>query len=1006
MTEINKHHRVTPIDESDFEFYFNENKVTNDFLANYPFLLSLEQIKKEFKVKNFDHALENDNIICIRSPIKMSRYSTLPSLFVRKTDKKLLKNMLITYSKDNFFTFVPVTEKRKIEDTFLLMKKEKISVAKYRTIIIDYFTLQQKYNTDIELIFFILKSYNNKSISSDPIKAYDTFINKYNTEYPIKNKEYLQSLVQAEIEKQERARINLLKKIEKEKKEEQERLERLEKQRAEDKIKEEKRNSAIYYSIQHMKDYYGQYINLFSENNIIKLTSQSINNFLNQIYDFDIDSEERNQFIIEILKKENSSFEIVNSLDKFFYSVDYKEINDLKKLNALIHRLEQRYVEDDLYIYPTINIKSKINTNKTKNKNKNRLIINLKLNQHKEEQQINSADFYNIRNKIESQFIYILDNFFDSLKNDLIKVIENNLYINLSDKINIFNESFNRVRQNILAKIIERVKDRIINIQYTLNNNFSLDQLNSEIFFIKKEVLNNIRMQFPFVYNLFKDNIIFEFKKELVAQNIFFSDYKDIFPNARKIEREIVYFSGTTNSGKTYAAFEELKNAESGIYLAPLRLLAIEGQEEIEKRGIECSMLTGEERDVKNSSFLSCTIEMADYNNYYDVAIIDEVQMLVDEQRGAAWLQAIVGIRAKKIILVGSPDIAKQVEFLAKYLNEPIKTVSFERKNPLLISEKIDIDQKLPQGTAVIAFSKNKVYALKEHFSRLGNSVSIIYGALPPNIKRENAELFKNGQSEILISTDAIAMGLNLPIKTIVFYETEKYDGKSVINLPVALVKQISGRAGRYGIYEEGHITAFYKHDYQYIKRNLHEDSTCYERTFRCHITTEIFSKIKEISKINNVSDIIDIFDKNIKFNFIDTYVTEEQKIIAKFLNNYNDYFKDHEIVKIIRSPFFDNNLSINLVKFFVESIVKSRKEKDIIYTSNFLNKFDYLIGKNTHEEVQYKSYDLLSNFIFSFIEFEALEEYVLKTKEKLSEQIRVYAVERELKRIHKKNNR
>lgn len=1001
MTEINRHHRVTPIDESDFEFYFNENKVTNDFLANYPFLLSLEQIKKEFKVKNFDHSLENENIICIRSPIKMSRYSTLPSLFVRKTDNKLLNDMLMNYSKDNFFTFVPVAEKRKIEETFLLMKKEKISVAKYRTIIIDYYTLKQKYHTDIELIFSILKSYSNKSISSNPIKAYDIFIDKYNTEFPIKNKEYLDNLAKAEIEKQERARINLLKKIEKEKKEEQQRLELLEKQRAEDKIKLDKKNSAIHYSIQYMKDYYSKYIYLFSENNIIKLTTQSINNALNEIYKFDIDSEERNQFIIEFIKKENFSLEIVNSLDKFFYSVDYKEINDLKKLNDLIHRREHRYIQDDLYIYPSINGKAKINT--TKAKNKHRIIINLKLNQHKEQPIINSEEFYNIRNKIEPKFTYILDDFFDSFKEDFIKVIENNLFITLSDKINIFNKSFDRVRKNILSKIIDRFKDQIINIQHTLGNNFSLQQLNNEIAIIKKEVVNNIRIKFPFVYNLFKDNIIFEFKKELVAQNIFFSDYKDIFSNARKIDREIVYFSGTTNSGKTYAAFEELKNAESGIYLAPLRLLAIEGQEEIEKRGIECSMLTGEERDVKNSSFLSCTIEMADYNTYYDVAIIDEVQMLVDEQRGAAWLQAIVGIRAKKIILVGSPDISRQVEFLAKYLNEPIKTVSFERKNPLSISERIDIDKKLPQGTAVIAFSKNKVYALKEHFSRLGNSVSIIYGALPPNIKRENAELFKNGESEVLISTDAIAMGLNLPIQTIVFYETEKYDGKSVINLPIALVKQISGRAGRYGIYEEGHITAFYKHDYQYIKRNLHEDSTCYERTFRCYITTEIFSKIKEISKINNVSDIIDIFDKNIKFNFIDTYVTEEQKTIAKFLNNYNDYFNDYEIVKIIRSPFFDNKLSINLVKFFVESIVKARKDKDIVYVGNFLNTFDYLIGKYTHEEIQYKSYDLLSNFIFSFREFDDLEEYVLKTKEKLNELIRRYAVERELKRLYKK---
>ena len=49
---------------------------------------------------------------------------------------------------------------------------------------------------------------------------------------------------------------------------------------------------------------------------------------------------------------------------------------------------------------------------------------------------------------------------------------------------------------------------------------------------------------------------------------------------------------GGTNTGKTYESLNRLAQAESGVYLAPLRLLALEVQESIVERGVNCSMLT------------------------------------------------------------------------------------------------------------------------------------------------------------------------------------------------------------------------------------------------------------------------------------------------------------------------------------------------------------------------------------------------------------------------------
>ncbi len=56
---------------------------------------------------------------------------------------------------------------------------------------------------------------------------------------------------------------------------------------------------------------------------------------------------------------------------------------------------------------------------------------------------------------------------------------------------------------------------------------------------------------------------------------------------------------GGTNTGKTYAGFQRLQQAATGVYLAPLRLLALEAQEVLLDAGVDCSLTTGEEEDCR-----------------------------------------------------------------------------------------------------------------------------------------------------------------------------------------------------------------------------------------------------------------------------------------------------------------------------------------------------------------------------------------------------------------------
>jgi len=84
--------------------------------------------------------------------------------------------------------------------------------------------------------------------------------------------------------------------------------------------------------------------------------------------------------------------------------------------------------------------------------------------------------------------------------------------------------------------------------------------------------------------------------------------------------------------------------------------------------------------------------------------------------------------------------------------------------------------------------------------------VSVIYGALPPEVRRREAERFAHGASHILIATDAIGMGLNLPIRRVLFSTMTKFDGQDDRTINESEVHQIAGRAGRYGMHEEGFV--------------------------------------------------------------------------------------------------------------------------------------------------------------------------------------------------------
>lgn len=371
-------------------------------------------------------------------------------------------------------------------------------------------------------------------------------------------------------------------------------------------------------------------------------------------------------------------------------------------------------------------------------------------------------------------------------------------------------------------------------------------------------------------------------------------DYKDLFPLARSLKRHIRFFIGPTNSGKTYNAINTLVSYPSGVYLAPLRLLALEGQDEIETRGFPCSFITGEEKDIKNEAkFIAQTVETFNFSKKVGAVLIDEIQMLADSNRGWAWTQAIIGAPSELIILTGSPESLDIVKEIASFLGDSLEVVELKRHTTLTPIEPISLDNtisKLEEGTAIIAFSRKNVLHFKSMFEKENMPVSIIYGNLSPEVRREEARKFRDGETKYLVSTDAIAMGLNLPIKYVIFSEVTKFNGKTTDFLSSTEVKQIAGRAGRFGKYPEGFYTGTSKADLLFLKRVMEESDTL---PFTLYLKLSLLQskQISEMFKTSAMTDILKNFKKivdQMKSSYYRSFDIDSVLPVAELVDQFN----------------------------------------------------------------------------------------------------------------------
>lgn len=239
---------------------------------------------------------------------------------------------------------------------------------------------------------------------------------------------------------------------------------------------------------------------------------------------------------------------------------------------------------------------------------------------------------------------------------------------------------------------------------------------------------------------------------------------------ARMVQREIHLHVGPTNSGKTYQALKRLEESGNGLYAGPLRLLAHEVYSRFNNKGIPCDLVTGDdvrkatEQDAKLSSH---TVEMVDCGKAVDVAVIDEIQMIAQEERGWAWTRAFLGARAKELHLCGETRVIPLIRELAASMGDTLHIHHYDRLNPLkAMTKSLRGNLKnLRRGDCIVCFSVLGIHAMKKQIELdTGRRVAIVYGSLPPEIRAQQAALFNdpNNDYDFLVASDAIGMGLNL----------------------------------------------------------------------------------------------------------------------------------------------------------------------------------------------------------------------------------------------------
>lgn len=234
----------------------------------------------------------------------------------------------------------------------------------------------------------------------------------------------------------------------------------------------------------------------------------------------------------------------------------------------------------------------------------------------------------------------------------------------------------------------------------------------------------------------------------------------------------------------------------------PLRLLAREVYDRVRaiKGDSSVALITGEERiEPPEARYFCCTAEAMDRlgagrQGRCAFVALDEAQLAADPERGHIFTDRLLHARGREeTMLLGSATL----EPLVASLIAKAQVTKRPRFSHLAHAGSCKLS-RLPPRSAIVAFSTEQVYTMAEMLRRFRGGAAVVMGALSPETRNRQVELFQSGEVDYIVATDAIGMGLNLDVHHVAFGALTKFDGKRKRRLTPSEMAQIAGRAGRH----------------------------------------------------------------------------------------------------------------------------------------------------------------------------------------------------------------
>ena len=330
----------------------------------------------------------------------------------------------------------------------------------------------------------------------------------------------------------------------------------------------------------------------------------------------------------------------------------------------------------------------------------------------------------------------------------------------------------------------------------------------------------------------------------------------------RLLAGENVVLSTPTGSGKSLVAlagaFAMLAQGRRAVYTAPIKALVSEKFFELTAAfgPSEVGMVTGDASVNADAPVIACTAEIlaqralrAGSDTAADLVVMDEFHYYGDRDRGWAWQVPLLELPRSRFLLMSATlgdTTGLRRDLTARTGHDTALVASAERPVPLDVEYRetplhVSIEQLLSAGQApvyIVHFTQREATTRAQSLTSLNvlsadekagvkeavgafrfdtpigkdlrrfvlAGIGVHHAGMLPKYRLLVEKLAQQGHLKLICGTDTLGVGVNVPIRTVLFTQLYKYDGRRTRVLSVRDFQQIAGRAGRRGFDTVGSV--------------------------------------------------------------------------------------------------------------------------------------------------------------------------------------------------------